>query len=182
MRAAVFSLLVAALGCAPKVHPAPVRFDEDLPADRAPAAASPEVAQVQLPDAPPGKGHRTGTIARDKLLAVLDAGPGTFLRQLEVSARLTGDRFVGWELIQLVDRGSPLYDVDLVPGDVLLAVNGQPVSRPDQLQAVWESLRTANAVTAKLWRGKTQLTLAFDVEPKVEPTAAARPGAKPAAQ
>jgi S1-C subfamily serine protease len=54
-----------------------------------------------------------------------------------------------------------------VPGDVLLAVNGKPLSRPDQLQAVWDSLRTANEIDAELWRGDAKLTLSFAVEPKV---------------
>ena len=33
-----------------------------------------------------------------------------------------------------LDRNGPLVDVDVVPGDVLLAINGKPLSRPDQLQ------------------------------------------------
>jgi S1-C subfamily serine protease len=106
-----------------------------------------------------------GTIARSRLIAVLDAGPGTFLRQLEVAPKKNGERFVGWELVQVIDRASPLVDVDLVTGDVLLAINGKPISRPDQLQTVWDSLRTANEVTAQLWRGDAQLTLAFTVDP-----------------
>jgi S1-C subfamily serine protease len=117
--------------------------------------------------APPGKGLRTGTIARAQLVAVLDAGPGTFLRQLEVAPRMSGDRFVGWQLVQLIDRTGPLHDVDLVPGDVLLAINGKPLSRPEQLQTVWDSLRTANEVTAQMWRGEMKLELRFTIEPPV---------------
>jgi len=67
--------------------------------------------------------------------------------------------------VQLVDLKSPLVDVDVVPGDVLLAINGKPIARPDQLQSVWDSLRTANQLTAQLWRGDAQLTLAFTIEP-----------------
>ena len=98
---------------------------------------------------------------------MLDGGPGTFLRQLEVTPRMDGERFVGWQLVQLLDRNGPLVDVDVVPGDVLLAVNGKPLSRPDQLQTVWDSLRTANKLTRELWRGDAKLELAFAIEPKV---------------
>jgi len=98
---------------------------------------------------------------------VLDAGPGSFLRQLEVAPRLSGKQFVGWQLVQLLDRSGPLHDVDLVPGDVLLAINGRPLSRPEQLQVVWDSLRTANEVSAQLWRGNRKLELHFTVEPAV---------------
>jgi S1-C subfamily serine protease len=69
--------------------------------------------------------------------------------------------------VQLIDKLSPLVDIDILPGDVLLAINGKPISRPDQLQSVWDSLRTANEVTAQLWRGNTQLTLEFAIEPKL---------------
>ncbi len=152
--------------CAPKVSTAPTRFDDvELNKHQRMPESEPVPAAPPRLEAPPGKGLRTGTIARSRLIAVLDAGPGTFLRQLEVTPKKQGERFVGWELVQVIDRGSPLIDVDLVTGDVLLAINGKPISRPDQLQTVWDSLRTANEVTAQLWRGDTQLTLAFTVDP-----------------
>lgn len=156
--------------CGPKVSTGPARFDDmELTKHQAMPVTSgaPDVEPAPPPraEAPLGKGLRTGTIARSRLIAVLDAGPGTFLRQLEVAPKKQGERFVGWELVQVVDRASPLIDVDLIVGDVLLAINGKPISRPDQLQTVWESLRTANEVTASLWRGESQLTLAFTVDP-----------------
>jgi hypothetical protein len=171
MRAVLLSMVFFpwASACGPKVSTQP-SFDEELPrtGQPAPAAGSAvETPAVARPIAPPGKGLRTGTISRARLLAVLDAGAGSFLRQLELAPRLTGQRFVGWELVQLIDHTSPLVDVDILPGDVLLAINGKPISRPDQLQTVWDSLRTANEVTAQVWRGEAQLTLAFAIEPKL---------------
>lgn len=160
-------VLIAFVACGPKVDPkAP--FDEDLPKTSG-ASAEPVTASPARVEAPPGKGLRTGTIARDRLVAVLDQGPAAFLHQLEVTPRLEGERFVGWQLVQLLDHTSPLHDVDVAPGDVLLAVNGKPLSRPDQLQTVWDSLRTANLVTAELWRGDNKLTLAFTIDPPVTP-------------
>ncbi len=161
-------LALPLLACGPKVSPRVGALDEDLGGKQTmqdgPAAVAVEAPRAE---APAGKGQRTGTIARDKLVAVLDAGPGAFLRQLEIAPQLNGERFVGWQLVQLLDRSGPLVDVDVVPGDVLLAINGQPLSRPDQLQTVWDSLRTANLVTAQLWRGKSQFSLEFAIEPKV---------------
>ncbi|MEO8705901.1 MAG: PDZ domain-containing protein [Kofleriaceae bacterium] len=170
MRAVMLSMVFFpwAAACGPKVSPHGSAFDEDLPKQAAAPAAAPEVAPaIVRPVALPGKGMRTGTIARDRLVAVLNAGPGTFLRQMELAPKLSGERFVGWELVQLVDKMSPLFDLDILPGDVLLAVNGKPISRPDQLQSVWDSLRTANAVSAQVWRGNAQLTLEFAIEPKL---------------
>jgi type II secretory pathway component PulC len=166
MRAGLLAFVVIA--CGPKISTAPRAFDDDLEVGK--PAAAPAVAESSgeaRTVAPPGKGLRSGTIARDRLVAVLDAGPGSFLRQLEVAPRLSGDQFVGWQLVQLIDRTGPLSDVDLAPGDVLLAVNGKPVSRPEQLQTVWDSLRTANEVTAQMWRGNQKLELHFTIEPPV---------------
>jgi len=162
-------LAVVALACGPRASNTPRTLDDDL--DRRAAAVAAEPAAP--PDhprvvAPPGKGLRTGTIARDRLVAVLDAGPATFLRQLEVAPRLSGNRFVGWQLVQLIDHAGPLHDVDLAPGDVLLAINGKPLSRPEQLQTVWDSLRTANEVTAQMSRGDQPLELHFTIEPPVD--------------
>ena len=175
MRPALLALFASSLAaCAPKVQPSTTAFDEDLPRETATAAPSTEVvAPVELPIAPPGKGVRIGTIDRAKLVAVLDAGPPMFLRQVEVTAKMNGERFVGWQLVQLVDRAGPLVDVDVTPGDVLLAINGQPISRPDQLQRVWDSLRTANSVTAQLTRGDAKFDLQFAIEPAVAPAAPA---------
>ena len=127
-------------------------------------AGAPVAAPRPAPAVP---GVRTGTIARAHLVAVLDAGPGTFLRQLEVAPRMAGDRFVGWQLVQLLDRSGPLHEVDLSPGDVLVAVNGKPVPRPEQLWALWNSLRTVNEVTVQLRRGDQPLELRFTVLPPV---------------
>lgn len=167
MRPALLALVVTA--CAPKPAPQTTPTDEDLGAisKRDTVGPTAPVAEAPRPIAPAGKGLRTGTIARAKLVAVLDAGPGVFLRQLEIAPQLHGERFVGWQLVQLLDRTGPLVDVDVVPGDVLLAINGKPLSRPDQLQAVWSSLRTANQVTAQLWRGQAQFELQFSIEPQV---------------
>jgi S1-C subfamily serine protease len=172
MRAGLLALAV--LSCAPKVSTAPRPLDQDLDVAAGQTASEAAVAPAAGPSgppravAPPGKGLRTGTITRAHLLAVLDAGPATFLRQLEVAPHMSGDRFVGWQLVQLLDHTGPLHDVDLLPGDVLLAVNGKPLSRPEQLQVLWDSLRTANAVTAQLWRGSQQLELRFSIDPPVQ--------------
>lgn len=167
-------LCLALLACGPKVDPQNPSFDDDLGGKReapngATTAATPQAAPAapapERPVAPVGKGLRSGTIERARLVAVLDSGPGAFLRQLEVTPRMDGERFVGWQLVQLIDRTGPLVDIDVAPGDVLLAINGKPISRPDQLETVWESLRTANELDADLWRGKDKLRLSFTIDP-----------------
>ena len=170
MRAGWLVLAIAA--CSPSKGPSgPVLREDDVElqgGSREPAAAATDEPRTE---APPGKGLRSGTIARANLVAVLDAGLPTFLGQLEIEARTQGDRFIGWQLVQLIDKAGPLHDLDVLPGDVLLAVNGQAISRPEQAQAVWDSLRTANQVTAQMWRGQQKLELQFTIDPPVAPPA-----------
>jgi type II secretory pathway component PulC len=168
MRVALLALALAA--CGPKVSTKPTTFDEDLGTKQPTAPPVVDELTMERPVAPPGKGLRAGTIPRERLIAVLDQGPGAFLRQFEVTAKMNGNRFVGWELVQLVGtQHNPLYDIDLSPGDVLLSINGKTIARPDQLQTVWDGLRAADTVTAQLWRGQNKLTLEFSVEPKLAP-------------
>ncbi|MFT3699362.1 MAG: hypothetical protein QM831_39810 [Kofleriaceae bacterium] len=170
MRAAlVLALLVS---CGPKVDPkAPNENDLDTPSTKSsdPTPATAAVKEEPRPEAPVGKGERKGTITRAKLLAVLDSGPGTFLRQVEVTPKKDGERFVGWQLVQLIDHTGPLGNLDLAPGDVLLAVNGKPLAQPDQFQALWDGLRTANNITAQLWRGNNKFEIEFAIDPPVSP-------------
>jgi type II secretory pathway component PulC len=170
MRAVPLALVVMACGSAVSNLPRTLD-DEAEPRKTAPA---PRAAPRDPPRtaAPAGKSVRNGTIARARLVAVLDAGPGTFLRQLEVAPRMSGDRFVGWQLVQLIGDTGPLTEVDVAPGDVLLAINGKPLERPDELQTVWDSLRTANELTAQLSRGDARVELRFTIDPPVGPLAA----------
>jgi len=168
MRAASLALVALAHGaCGPAVSNLPRTLDDEAESQKTAPAAPAPVQEAPVPAAHEGKALRMGTIARARLIAVLDAGPGMFLRQLEVSPRMAGDRFVGWQLVQLIDRTGPLGDVDVAPGDVLLAINGKPLERPDELQTVWDSLRTANELVARLRRGEAGLELHFTIDPPV---------------
>lgn len=163
-------IVLALAACGPKVSPQPARIDEDLGAHDQPATTDEAPEAAARPVAPAGKGARTGTIARDRLEAVLAQGLPLFLRQFEVAPKKRGERFVGWQVVQ-IDPNSSLAEVDVAPGDVLLSINGKPLSRPEELMAVWDALRGENAIEAKLWRGDAQLILRFQIEPQVAPSA-----------
>jgi type II secretory pathway component PulC len=168
MRPLLLALVVAA--CAPKGPDAPRTVDDDLPsatAQPAQSLAEPPAPTDQRATAPAAAGTRTGTIDRTHLVAFLDKGPAEFLHQFEVTARMDGQRFVGWQLVQVLDATGALRGVDVAPGDVLLAVNGKPVVDPNQLMELWDSLRTANEVVAEMWRGRDKLELRFAIEPKI---------------
>ena len=82
-------------------------------------------------------------------------------------------RFTGWRLVQWMPGATRFAGLDLAPGDVLIAINGRPLSRPDQLFALWESLRTANEMVCDLTRGDARFQLRFTIAPPLDPAAAA---------
>jgi len=171
------ALVLVLAGCAPKVHPEASPFEEDDP--RAGPPAPPETRSwEQLPVAPPAPGAREGAIDRKALVATLDAGPGALLRHVEVAAELADHRFIGWRLIA-VDPDSHTFDgVDLRPGDILVAINGRTIAHPDELQAVWDQLRSAPAIVADLRRGDAKLQLRWtviDAAAGAAPTSAEHP-------
>jgi hypothetical protein len=155
-------VLILAAACGPKVTTDPSPYEEDDPAAGAPVENA-QPTWEELPVAEVGPGAREGTIERAKLDAILDAGPGAVLRHFEVAAEHVGNRFLGWRLVAVDPKHRGFDGVDLLPGDVLVALNGRSVSRPDELQAVWDSLRTADAIIADLRRGEARFSLRWAI-------------------
>ena len=156
--------LVFVAGCGAKVHVDPMPMDQDDPSAGAPmervtpeAAAPSVVAPARL--APPGTGARTMTVARASVNAAIDAGPGAFLRGFEVAPVMEGDKFAGWRLVRVLEGEHRFDGLDVAAGDVLVDVNGMPVSEPDQLAALFESLRGAHEIVCNLVRGSARFQL-----------------------
>lgn len=150
------SLACLLIACGPRAQPRdPSWQDEDLD-DQAAAVEPPEPAPAPL------ESRRGGEIPRAELEAVLDAGPGKFLQAVRVEPRFDGNRFLGWAILAFVpdDR---FAGIDLRPGDLVVAVNGQMVARPEQLGAVWESLRQAAAVVIEARRDGEPFELRFEI-------------------
>lgn len=180
VRIAFVAFGLAACGAAVHVESTPLEEDDpSAMSSTPPPAAGKGSIDVRpsppMPQAPPGSGTRTMSVSRASLTAVLDAGPGAFLHGFEVAPVMEGDKFAGWRLVQMMPGEHRFDGLDLVPGDVLLAVNGQPVSKPDQLAALWDSLRTASQIVVDLARGEGRFQLRVSVTP-----AAVMPAAAPA--
>jgi S1-C subfamily serine protease len=167
---ATFLLAVAACGAKVKVDPMPGEMDDPAAGDpRASMERAPEHGSIAIAPAAPvktapaGPGVRSMSVARASVDAALDAGPGAFLRGFEVAAVLDQGKFVGWRLVRVIEGEHRFDGLDLQPGDVLLDVNGMPVSQPDQLAALFDSLRGANQIVVDLARGNASFQLKLTI-------------------
>ena len=102
-------------------------------------------------------------MTRAELAPVLAAGAGPFLRWFEVEAVARDGRFIGWRLVKFLPAGRPLTALDLLPGDVLVAVNGRPLIRPSDLSELWATLSTADAIVAEVMRAGVRFELRFAI-------------------
>jgi S1-C subfamily serine protease len=150
---AAHAIALAACGAhAPPTDPG----SEELEDPNAARTASTETAK----DAKSVPSPHGGQIARVDLNGVLDAGPGAFLARAEVKARVVKGQFSGWQVVR-----SPYAQIDLVPGDVVLAVNGRTLEHPVDLERLWRDLRAANTIAVDVDRGGRRFALRFAVVP-----------------
>jgi S1-C subfamily serine protease len=150
--AAVGALALAACGSAPPASSGVEQVEQPDDAREAAAESAPGADSATSP--------RDGKIARADLNRVLDAGPGAFLARAEVKARLDKGQFRGWQVVR-----SPYSKIDIVPGDVLLSINGRTLEHPVDLERLWRDLRAANAIDVDVDRGGRKFALRFSVVP-----------------
>ncbi len=137
---AAFALSLTACGAAPR------------PAPQAPVEAAPP---------PPVVAHQS-VIRRAALDAVLEGGLGRFLQTVETAADVRDGHFVGFRLTALHDEA--LFEgIDLLPGDTLVAVNGQGIERPEDAYTAWTSLRVASELDLVILRGEERRALRFAI-------------------
>ncbi len=108
-----------------------------------------------MPSSPSAKRHTW--LPRRDLLRVLDAGPAAFLQRVDVKPWRSGGRFSGWEVVTIEIPG------EIVPRDVVLSVNGLSLERPEQFQAIWDSLRRAPRLEIKTLRDGKPLALILEL-------------------
>jgi S1-C subfamily serine protease len=151
-----------ATACAPR---GPARPDYVLlPDEDDPAAGGHAEPAGEIGAAPaPGPRVSEGTILRNELLPVLDGGPGRFLQGIQIRAWMVDGRFAGWEIVSYRPKDPRYATVDLTAGDVVTSVNGVRLERPDQLQQVWDGLRTAPALVVDYLRGAEPRRLQFAI-------------------
>jgi len=120
----------------------------DVPLAPAAAPVAPRVA-------PPGAAAPTDDhkIARSTVTDAVAMGLGAFLQNVTIDDQpvRVGGKFHGFRIAAL--SNAPFWaTVDLKPGDVVTAVNGLPIERPEQAQTAFESLQVASELHVSVER------------------------------
>jgi S1-C subfamily serine protease len=92
-------------------------------------------------------------LSRGEVMATLSAGFGAFLAHLQVEPVVVDGKFRGWRVLQLRPHDPMWSGVDLAPGDVISAVNGKSIERPEQALSAFQSLAIAPELRVSYQRG-----------------------------
>jgi type II secretory pathway component PulC len=111
--------------------------------------------EAATPVAPPG------TIFRKDLNEVLASGPASVLALITTEPVRSSGQFVGFKISGFT-QGAP-QSIDLQVGDVILAVNGRKIERPEHYFEIFEELRVASELRFDLQRDGTKKTLSYAV-------------------
>jgi len=157
-------LLGAAFACGPKVRVdgAPPTYELDDPSLAVPAGDTNPGEQGNATAAPPVKAE-LGSVRRAQLLKELDKGPAAFLAGVQLEPYFREERFAGWEIVKFWPGDPRFAAVDLQPGDVVTAVNGHEIMKPQNLFEVWSQLREATVIVVTGQRANTRFELRFQV-------------------
>jgi type II secretory pathway component PulC len=103
----------------------------------------------------------------------MGASPGAFFSYVEIEAAFEAGRFVGWRLADLPGQ-RPRW-LDLRRGDVVTAINGLGVERPDDALRIWETLQVASEVHIEYRRQGEARSLRIPVHDEGSPDTQSAP-------
>lgn len=155
-RAVLAALALAAfVGCG-ETTPPPA-----APKRPAPKVAAPEPKRASLPP---------GHLARDQVDDALSQGPPWLLRRIPVEESFQNGKFKGWRVLSVPAEWT---GIDLKPGDVVTAVNGLGLERPDDLFTAWSSLAVASDLKVAYEREGALREMVFHIDGVPAPAATA---------
>jgi hypothetical protein len=138
-------------------------------AKHAPPAAAPPDPRV----APPPKGPAVppGHLARAEVDRVLvTQGVPWLLQQVLSEPALAKDgSFTGWRMVGLPENWK---DIDLLPGDIVMRVNGLPIEKPEQAFEAWKSVAKLPALTISLMRDGAARQVVIPIDGPISPETA----------
>jgi type II secretory pathway component PulC len=106
-----------------------------------------------------------GTMARGTVAKVIEAGPQRFIASVRVEPHTIKGKFIGYRLVGVATDGPLVNSQSVLPGDVIISVNHEPLERPDQFMRAWEVAKSANTLQILLLRGTQRLLYRWKLTP-----------------
>ena len=141
--------------------PVETRAPAGIPA--APEAGAPEHLGVDARTPPPPRDTGERTFSRDDVRLRLQSELPRILSSAVVAPRVLGSEVVGLELVAF-PTDTVLGETGLVPGDVLLAVNGREVRGAESLAVLVQRFQTASQVELTVDRNGEVFPLRYRIE------------------
>lgn len=91
-----------------------------------------------------------GQIDRKQLSTIVDAGLGRMLQFVKLAPVMEGKTFLGFRIEEMPQHASTT--LGLRQGDIIMRVNGSPISKPTEAFQVWNSLRVVSEVNIEYLR------------------------------
>lgn len=105
-----------------------------------------------------------GTLQRAELVGFLERGPAHLLGQVPVMPVLDAEQqLIGYRIEAFFPDSPVFHRVDIASGDVVTAVNGVRIERPEHLFELYEALRTAPRLQIDVMRDDTLRTLTWEI-------------------
>ncbi|MEE2787979.1 MAG: hypothetical protein VX589_11620 [Myxococcota bacterium] len=124
-------------------------------------------ATAQPTTTPPPAAAKTVqlTLSRAVLNEVLDQGPQRFIAALKLDPHMERGRFLGWRIGGFAATSRFANTQHVFAGDVIVAVNDEPLERPEQFMRAWEVVRNASELKVTLIRQKVKWTYRWKIQP-----------------
>jgi type II secretory pathway component PulC len=144
---ALFVVLLAACG-----------GGEAMPDLKAPGAGPSSIA---APTTTAASAEKITSLKRSQVQNAIRHGVGMFLRNVEVDEwpAMKNGKFYGWRVKAI----NPDWILDLMPGDVVLRINGMPIEHPEEADAALKSLDTAPSLKVDIERNGQPRTLELPI-------------------
>ncbi len=129
----------------------------ERPRPREAAATAPATAPASAPSV-------SGALARAEVDSVLDAGIPRFLSSVDTSPAMADGRFLGFRVLSFTQGDARFSAGPVLRGDVVVAVNGLPIERPEHLFRIWQELRVASSLSVDVLRGGQPRRMTWAIE------------------
>ena len=159
------TLVLPEIGEPPATRETPVETPPPIgiPTGSEAAVLEPPPVEAQTAPPPPPRGAEERTFSRDEVRLRLQSELPRILSSAVVAPRVFGNEVVGLELVAF-PTDTVLGETGLVPGDVLLAVNGREVRGAESLAVLVQRFQTASQVELTVDRNGEVFPLRYRIE------------------